>query len=330
MATSRRHLLQCAALALVGASGLARAQDAATFPQRPIRLLFSSSPGGLMDAAARLVGDRLASAWGHPVVVEARPGANGLIAATTLAAAKPDGYTLLCTNSGLLQASLFQPANSPLQLADLTPVFMLGIMDGVLSVHSAVPARTVQELISLVKAAPGTFSFGSTGQGSAGHLSGLMLNKVAGTDFVHVPYKGEPPALQDLMAGQIPVAITTVGGAARGAASGKVRPLAILGTRRLQALPGVPTLAEAGVDDRAALGGWVGFFAPKAMPRELLGKISAEMVRIALAPEFRAKALELGFESPPMGASEFAAFVRADVQKWANAVRETGYKHQLG
>nr|ART89755.1 putative exported protein [uncultured bacterium] len=109
-----------------------------------------------------------------------------------------------------------------------------------------------------------------------------------------------------------------------------MRPLAILGTRRLQALPGVPTLAEAGVDDRAALGGWVGFFAPKAMPRELLGKISAEMVRIALAPEFRAKALELGFESPPMGASEFAAFVRADVQKWANAVRETGYKHQLG
>lgn len=157
-----------------------------------------------------------------------------------------------------------------------------------------------------------------------------MLNKVAGTDLVHVPYKGEPPALQDLMAGQILVAITTVGGATRAAAGGRVRPLAILGARRLSALPGVPTLVEAGVDDRAALGGWVGFFAPKGISRELLARISGEMLRVAHTSEFRAKASELGFESPPLGSAEFAAFLRADTQKWSNAIRETGYRHQQG
>lgn len=326
MSIHRRSLVCSGLLGLAAGPWRAIAQDAGPFPQRPVRLLFSSSPGGLMDTAARLVGDRLAASWGQPVVVEAKPGANGLIAATALAASKPDGHTLLCTNSGLVQANLFQGGGSQVQLSDVTPVFMLGTMDGVVSVHNDVPARTLQELVAIVKATPGSFSFGSTGEGSAGHLSGLMLNKVAGLDLVHLAYKGEPPALQDLMAGQIPVAITTVGGAARAAATGKARPLAILGARRLSALPGVPTLAESGVDDKAALGGWVGFFAPKGIPRELLARISGDMVRVAQTAEFRAKALELGFESPPLGAAEFATFLRADLNKWSHAIRETGYK----
>lgn len=141
MVITRRMLVRSTALGLACGPSLVMAQEGGPFPPRPIRLLFSSSPGGLLDTATRLVGDRLAAAWGQPVVVEAKPGANGLIAATTLAASRPDGHTLLCTNSGVVQASLFQSSSAQFQLSDVAPVFMLGTMDGVLSVHKTCRPR---------------------------------------------------------------------------------------------------------------------------------------------------------------------------------------------
>jgi tripartite-type tricarboxylate transporter receptor subunit TctC len=323
----RQVMLTATAISLLGLHCTGAAQRALTYPSRPIRLLYSSSPGGLLDIAARLVGDRISAAEGQRHFAEAKPGANGLVAAMALASAPPDGHTLLVTNSGVVQTTLVQPAG-PFQLASLQPVFLLGMVGAAIGVHESVPVRTMGELIALVKGNPNKFSYGSTGLGSGGHLTGLMLNKVTGMDMTHLAYKGEPPGLQDLIAGQIPVSIATPAGMARARQTGKVRVLAVSARQRVGALPDVPTFAELGIDDKAMLEGWVAVFAPGGTPEDIITQLSSDLVKAGATPEYAMKMSELGFESTPMGSTEFAAFLKKDVEKWKTVLRETGYQHQ--
>jgi tripartite-type tricarboxylate transporter receptor subunit TctC len=258
------------------------------------------------------------------VVVEPRPGANGLIGASAVARAPADGYTLLFANSGLLQSSQMQ-ANTTFRIADLAPVYMYGYAPAALAIDAELPAHTLAEFIALAKANPNKYSFGSFGQGSSGHLLGEMLNRSAKLDMVHVPFQGESPAIAGLLSRQVTSAFASVGGLGRQVAGGRVRLLAVANPKRLRDFPAVPTFGEAGFPE-INRPGWAAIFAPAATPREIVRKLSEACVRIGLEPDVVEKANGFGFDMANMGNEEFAAYVKTDYEEWGKLIRTTGVR----
>jgi tripartite-type tricarboxylate transporter receptor subunit TctC len=295
------------------------------YPAKPIRLVLPFPPGGSTDIVARLIGQKLAEAWGQPVVVDNRPGAGGNVAAEHVARAAPDGYTLLQANvANAIGASLYPRLGYSLT-GDFVAVTQLATTAYVLLAHPSLPVKSVRELIALAKARPGQLNYASAGAGSATHLSGELLKNLAGVDIVHVPYKGTGPAVTALLAGEIELYFATVPAAAPMIRSGRLRPLGVSSARRAAALPEVPTIAESGLKGYET-STWHGVLAPAATPREIVQQLNAEIVRILNAPEVREKLIAQGLEPVGDTPEQFAAYIRSEIAKWAKVVRISGAK----
>lgn len=304
MHTTRRDTLK-SALALIAGSALPALSAAQShYPEGIIKITIWTPAGGGADGAMRIVGQKLTESLGNVVVVESRPGANGAIAIQSIAKAPPDGLNLLYINSSILSNLVLSP-NPGYKLSELTPVCLMVMTPIAIGVRASLGVATLQEYVALVKSKPGKISYGSYGQGSGGHFIGELLNLSAGIDALHVPYKGEAPAIQDLLGGQIDAAITSVGAVSR--QPGKIIPLAVSSAGRFSGYKDVPTFAEAGFP-QVDMPGWGAVYAPAKTPKPLLDKLAAEMSRIIMLPDVAAKMLDFGFESVGWGPAKTTAF----------------------
>ncbi len=295
--------------------------QATAYPTKPIRLIVPFAPGGTTDVLARLVGQRLTTAWGQPVVVENRAGAGATLGAEMVAKAPADGYTLLM---GAAHHTIAQNVYTKLNYhfgRDLAPVTVVAMVPNVVVVNAAVPARTIQEFVALAKSQPGKLNYGSAGAGTAHHLIGEMFKVRSATDLVHVPYKGSSPAVADLMGGQVQLMFDTVTSALPQVKAGKTRALAVTTAKRSSALPDVPSLAETvlpGFD----VGTWFGILAPTGTPAPIIEKLNAEIVKIVNNPEVRKQLLDMGSEPVGNTPAQMAAQIKAELDGFEALVKQ--------
>lgn len=282
----------------IGMAGYAQAQTSANWPARTVKIVVPFAPGGSTDALARLLAQRLTTAWGQPVIVENKPGAGATLGADYVAKSAPDGYTVLM---GAAHHTIAQNVykNLPYHFGrDLAPVSMVAMIPNVVVVNAKVPVNSIQDLIALAKKEPGKLNYGSAGAGTAHHLLGESFNLKAGTQLVHIPYKGSSPAVADLVSGQVQVMFDTVSSALPQIQAGKTKALAVTTAKRSSALPNVPTLNESvlpGFD----FGTWFGILAPAATPTDIITKMSNEIIKIVHMPDVHKQLLEMGSE--PIG-----------------------------
>jgi len=310
--------------AVVLCSAGSAAAQAQNFPNRPVKLIVSTSPGGSGDLLARGIAEKLAAIWGQPVVVEQRTGANGLIATNALVKAAPDGYTAFLSLSSLVQNLLLQ-SNPGYKLGDLAPVTMVTINPMALAVGSGTQATTVDELLKVARQDPGKVSYGTFGTGSSAHVIGAGLARAAQVQMVHVPYKGESASFPDLASGQLSMSFGTVGFYSAQAATGKIRILAVTSPHRLKNYPNVPTLSEAGYPD-VNLAGWFGVFLPAATPKPIVDKFSADVRKAIAMPDLQARIYEMGLEPVGDAPAEFELKLQSEMRHWTRAIKETGIK----
>ncbi len=312
-------------LAALALSGLALAATAQPYPNKPIKILIGFPPGSGGETQVRLVGQKLTEAWGQPVIVDARPGASGNIAAEMLVKSPADGYTLLYFPAALaINPSLFPKV--PYDLAkDFAPVALLGLFPLVLVENPGVPAKTVAELVALAKSKPGAINYASIGNASPPHLAGELFNQIAGVTMVHVPYKGSAPAQTDLIGGQVQVMFDTAVSAIPHVKAGRTRALAVTTKNRSRLLPDLPSLDEAGLKGYD-LYGWGGIVGPAGMPAEVTAKLNAEIVKALRQPDVAEKLMTLGSEPGGMTAPEFGRFIQDEAAKWKKLVVSTGAK----
>jgi tripartite-type tricarboxylate transporter receptor subunit TctC len=316
---------------LIGASGLAGATIGASpaawaqgFPARPIRLVVPYPPGGASDVTARLLAQKLSEAWGQPVTVENRPGANGIIACEVVATAAPDGYTILMGNVGpnAINQTLYR--NLPYNcVTSFAPVTLTTVVPIVLVATPNLPAKDVRELVAYAKQRPGEVTFASAGPGSSNHLAGEMLKIRAGLDMQHVPYRGDGPAMTDVMAGRVSMMFATAVAAMPHIQSGGVRPLGVAVAKRIPALPAVATIVEQGIPEFDAAS-WGGILAPAQTPPAVIERYHTELMRILATPDVRERLAGLGAEVIGNRPDEFAAYIKAEIDKWGTAVRASG------
>ena len=319
----KRFAITCCGLML---AGLCQTGMAQSYPARPIRIIVPFPAGGIADLFGRVIGQKFTEAWGQPAVVENRPGAGGNIGAELVAKSAPDGYTLVTGSIGThaVNVSLFSKlAYDPIR--DFVPVALIMEAEGLLVLHPSVPARTVKELIALAKARPGQIAYASAGHGTASHLSGELFKSMAKVDMVHVPYKGNVPALTDLMSGQTSLLFATMPTALPHVQSGRLKALAVASTARSPAAPQLPTIAEAALPGYSVTN-WIGFFAPAGTPRDVVLKLNGEVVRVMQAPDIEKRLASLGAKFSPWSPDEFSAFVKAEIAKWAKVVKEAGIR----
>ena len=317
-----RQLVIGAMLAIVAAA--ASAQPA--YPARPVKLVVPYPPGALTDLLARAIGERLGSALKQPVVIDNKPGAGTLVGAEFVAKQPADGYTLLMATSTTLGISpaLYQPP--PINpVKDFAPISQVGSVNFFLIASPGFPARNVREMIDAIRRAPGKYNYASVGSGSPHHLFMEAMKTELGLDIQHVPYKGTPAALTDLLAGQIQVMFADATVALPNIQAGKVTALGTSAAKQTTLLPSVAPIAATipGFDWQA----WQGIVAPAGTPPEIIGRLSAELQRIQATPEFREQLVKFGMEpSPPHTPAEFAAIIQAEQPRWAKAIKDSGAK----
>jgi tripartite-type tricarboxylate transporter receptor subunit TctC len=293
---------------------------AQAWPAKPIRLVVTYPAGGGADLMARLVAPKMAESLGQPVIVENKGGASGQIGAAEVARAAADGYTLLldassyAVNPSLYAKLPYDPAKA------FTPIAVLARFPNVLVVTPSFPPRDVKELIAAAKAAPGTIAFASSGNGSAQHLAGELFRQKAAVDMTHVPYKGGGPALNDVIGGQVPVFFANMASSLPQVKGGKLRALAITGSKRSPSLPEAPTMAEAGLPGYEVYE-WNAIFAPAGTPAPVIAKLAAAIDKAAASPEFRERVAALGGELTGYGPVEAERFIREQTELWATVVR---------
>jgi tripartite-type tricarboxylate transporter receptor subunit TctC len=298
--------------------------QAQAYPTKPVKVVSGFPPGGAADLLARLSAERLAAALGQPFVVENRTGAGGTLGADAVAKAAPDGYTLLLgvTASQTIAPAIYKAL--PYQAErDFKPVAMVASIPVALVVHPSVNAQSVRELVALAKAAPAPLQFASSGTGAIPHLTAELFQAAQGVRMVHVPYKGAPLAMSDLLAGRVSLMfdnLPTVLGHIR---SGKLRALGIAGNRRARALPDLPTLTESGVTG-VEVASWFGLLAPAGTPEPIVATLQREIAKMLATDEARARLDAMGAEPSPSTSEEFARIIRADTAKWAKIVKDTG------
>ena len=300
--------------------------EAQGWPSKPVHLIVPFSAGSAVDTLARIPGQKLAELWGQPVVVDNRVGANTIIGTDAAAKAPPDGYTLVLTNDGALATNPALYPKLPYHpLRDFAPIALAASIPIVLVVNSSFPASSVQELVSRAKANPGKINYASGGNGSAQHLPMEMFKLSAGIDLVHVPYKGLGPAFNDVVAGQIPVMFAGMSNVFPHVKSGRIRVLAVGGAKRSAAMPGVPTMQEAGVPgfDYAA---WAGLLAPAGTPVSIINKINGDLRKVLLLPDVHDKLAALGFEVSPGTPQEFGSKIEREMAKVAKVVKDAGIR----
>ncbi|NUA29493.1 Bug family tripartite tricarboxylate transporter substrate binding protein [Cupriavidus basilensis] len=293
----------------------------ASWPGKPITYVVPFPPGGTTDTLARLIGQRLGQALGTTVVVENRPGAGGNIGSDYASKAAPDGYTILggTISSHAINASLY-PKMPYDVVKSFAPITLIGTNANVLVVSAGSPFKTVKDIVAEAKAKPDTLAFASAGNGTSQHLAGELFKSLAGIKITHIPYKGSGPAIQDVMAGQVPMMFDTTVVAAQHIDSGKLRALAVTSARRIKSMPNVPTMAEAGVSGYE-LESWQAIFAPANTPKPIVDRLYKEISAIIKTPDMQARLEKLGMEPSGMSPGEFAAFQRSEIVKWAKVVK---------
>jgi tripartite-type tricarboxylate transporter receptor subunit TctC len=314
----------CRTIAAILLAAFATVALAQSWPSRPVKWIVPFAAGGTTDILARIIGEKLAVALGQPVVVENRPGAGGGVGADQVAKAAPDGYTIMggTISTHAINASLYK--NLPYDpVRDFAPITLIVRLPNMLVVNPDVPAKDVRELIALLKANPGKYTFASSGNGTSQHLSGELFKSMTGVEMQHIPYKGSPPALQDVVSGQVTMTFDNITTAWPLVKGGKLRALAVTTAKRSPIAPDVPTLAEAGLAGYE-IGSWQGVFAPAGVPAEIVKRLNAEIVRIINSQEIRQKLIDMGAEPAPNSPEEFAAMVKTEVAKWSDVVRKSG------
>ena len=302
----------------------ASAASAQAWPAKPIKWIVPFAPGGTTDILARTIGEKLARALGQPVIIENKPGAGGGVGAEFTAKAPPDGYTIMggTISTHAINASLYKSLTYD-PIKDFAPITLIARVPNMLVVNPDVPAKNVAELIALMKANPGKYTFASSGNGTSQHLSGELFKAMAGVEMQHIPYKGSPPALQDVVAGQVTMTFDNITTAWPLAKGGKLRALAVTTAKRASIAPDVPTLAESGLTGYE-VGSWQGVFAPAGTPPEIVKRLNAEIVKIINQPDVKEKLVSLGAEPVANTSEEFGALVKAEVAKWADVVKKSG------
>ncbi|MFO1313036.1 MAG: tripartite tricarboxylate transporter substrate binding protein [Burkholderiales bacterium] len=318
---SRLHVA-AAAVALAPALALAPLAHAQQgYPSKVIKIVVPTAPGGGNDVMARIVASKLQERWKAAVIVENKAGANGAIASEYVARAAPDGYTLLF---GYIATHGINPGLSKVPydpVKDFAPIAEIAEAQGVLVVNPKVEAKTVKELLALAKAKPGSLSYASAGNGTAPHIAGELFKQKAGVDIVHVPYKGSGPAVMDTLAGTTQIMFPSLVAAAPHIKSGKLRAIAVTGTKRSALFPELPTIAESGVAG-FEITQWYGFFAPAKTPKEIVDKLNREIVAIMKDPDTAKKFADQGADIVTGSPEDFAKFVQIELAKWSKFVKE--------
>ena len=325
--TSGGGALLCCARAFVaatislGAIGAAHSQE---YPNRPLRNIVPYPPGGGVDVGTRIVATKLSDILGQMVVVDNRPGAGGNIGAEIAAKATPDGYTVFTCQiaSHAISPALYKKLPYD-HLKDFAPISLIGMTPNVLVVNPSVPAKSVSEFIAYAKANPGKLSFGSSGIGASPHLTMELFKTATATDLVHVPYKGGAPALADLVGGHLQVMFDNLPGQLAMIKAGKVRALGVTSPNRAAQLPDVPTINEAGVPGFEVTV-WYGMCAPAGVPKPIVAKLNAYVVKTLNMPEVKERLAQSSIEAAPSTPEQFAAHIRFETTKWAKVVKDAG------
>lgn len=309
----------------VAMSVLALPVAAQNYPTRAVRVIVPSAPGGGTDISARILAPQLSQFLGQQVIVENRAGAGTMIGGEAVARAAPDGYTLLMGISTLaINPAMYKKVPYD-ALKDLAPISQAVALSNVLVVHPSLPAKSVKEFVALVKPRPGQINFASAGVGTSPHLSMELFLVMTGLKMLHIPYKGSGPGVTDLIAGHVPAMMPNMLSAQPHIKSGRLRALGVTGSKRAPGADDIPTIAEAGVPGYEAVQ-WYGLLAPAAVPRDIITKLHAGVVRALQNPEVRQRLLNDGAE--PVGSSpeEFAAYLRSETAKWAKVIQAAGIK----
>ena len=317
MNTTRRLVLILAAIFPVGIL-------AADYPSRPIRFVVPYPPSGAADIVARILAQKLGDALGATVVVDNRAGAGGNLGTDLVAKAAPDGYTLLMGNVGPLAINVSLSKRLPYDpLKDLAPASFMVVYPNVLVVNPSLPVKSVSELIALAKARPGQLSYGSAGTGSSTHLAAELFKSMAAIDMAHVPYKGGGQAVIDVMSGQVQLYFSSMLGALPHLKSGKLRALAVTGSKRSRAAPELPTIAELGFPGYEA-NNWLGLMVPAGTPVPIILRLNREIVKIFEQPDMHERLAAQGGEAATGSPEKFAEYIRAEIRKWAKVVKSSG------
>jgi tripartite-type tricarboxylate transporter receptor subunit TctC len=310
-------------LCVISAALLAPLAGAQSYPVKPIRVILSVPAGATPDVTARLVTPALSSVLGQPLVVDNRGGAGGLIGAEIVARSAPDGYTVFISSPGALTILPHLRKVPYDTLKDFTPVSLISVGPFVLIAHPSLPVQSVKDLIALAKAQPGRLNYASAGNGVANHLAMELFKQMAGVDILHVPYKGAPQAVTDVLAGHMNMMFNSIAPIVGHIRAGRVRVLGIASAKRSPQLPEVPTISEAGVPGFEAEN-WFGMFAPAKTPRRIIARLNEALVKVVRSPEIQAQFAALGADAVGNSPEEFAAFVRRDLEKYARVVRISG------
>jgi tripartite-type tricarboxylate transporter receptor subunit TctC len=299
---------------------------AQVYPTKPVSLLIAFPPGGPSDVLSRIVGKKLEQILGQPVIMDNRPGAGGNIAAEAAARATADGHTLLMGNNSILatNAALYKTINFDPE-KDFAPISLVGSQANILVVNPNVPAKSLAELIGLLRANPGKFNYASSGHGAAAHLAAELFKAEAKVDIVHVPYKGAAPALTDVMAGHVNMMFATAASVVPHIKSGKVRALAVTPIKRTAVFPEFATMDELGLKGFDATT-WHGLVAPSRTPREIVARLHKASVEALNDPAVRKSLGDLGVDIVGNSPEEFAAYIKAEIPKWTAIVRASGAK----
>lgn len=306
-------------------AGAAAPASHTAYPTKPVRLLVGFSPGGGSDTLARMVGQKLSENLGQPIVVDNRPGANGVIAMELTARAPADGYTLMViSGSSVVSAALVSKVPFDIKKA-FAPVSLLATQPYVLLVPRSLPIDGVKELIAHAKAKPGALNYASSGHGSSAHLGMELFKQTAGVDMVHVPYKGIGPAILDLMSGRVQLLFGSAVSAGNAAKTGKVKALAVTSARRAKSLPDLPTIAESGVPN-FDLSGWYGVVAPAGAPEAVIAKLNREIARVLAMPEIQKRLSNDGSEAAPTTPAQFSQVISNEISRWQKLMQQTNLK----
>jgi len=312
-------------LALTAGAMPVLAAPAGKFPVRPVRIVVPSTPGGGLDVMARIMGPRLTEHWGEQVVIDNRAGAGGIIGTDIVSKAAPDGHTLLIVTTGYTTNPYLigkLPYRTP---EDFEPVTSIGTTPVVLVAHPSLSARTAGELVALAKQRPGQLVFASSGTGSGGHLTMVLLQQVAGVKFNHVPYKGAGASTAAVVGGEAQLLFTATGAALPQIKAGRLKPLVVTGARRARALPDVPTVIEAGLPG-CVMEQWYGYLAPAGAPRALIDRIYADLVAVMKLPDVSARLQAAGFDLDGMPPEKFRQYLAEEMKKWSAMIRDAGLR----
>lgn len=303
-------------------TGLVQAQG--VFPDRPVRIVVPFTPGGIVDNIARVVGEQLQARLGQSVIIENKTGAGGAIGTELVARAAPDGHTLLCVSPSHVVLPSLSKAVRWDPVKDFRAVAGFGFVPNVVVVNPKVPVGSIKEL--LARARVQNVTYGTAGNGTSNHLSGELLAQMAGVKFTHVPYKGQPEAVNDLLGGQIEMMPLTTAIAKGHMATGKLRGLAVTTAKRSAALPDLPTVAEAAGLPDYEVGTWFGLVAPAKVPEAVIARLAQETAAVLALPETRARLVGLGMDMAPQGPGEFDRYLAAEQAKWARVLAAAGIK----